>query len=146
MDGEAAAWGGYAVPTGGPVFGATMPGPTDTKVDPATRTQLEALAARLPEGPRAVAAARPSRAHAAVRATTLIDCGRRTDRRIAGLWIMGGLGSRGFCVAPLWRARRSRNYGAAVAPARALASRLTPNAKGPCATMRHDRTLHPLTQ
>lgn len=96
------AWGGYAVPTGeGLLFGATHDrDDTGTDVRAAdTERNRAALAARFPDladrvGPR------PLMSRAAVRATTpdrLPYAGRLDD----GLYVLGGLGSRGFCLAPL---------------------------------------------
>ena len=105
VDGEAIAWGGYAVPTGsGLLFGATHDrGRTDVEVDPADGARnLATLAARLPEMAARIGAVGPSQARAAVRATTpdrLPVAGQSLGK--PGLWILGGLGSRGFCVAPL---------------------------------------------
>ena len=99
------AWGGYATPTGsGLLFGATHDrdqtdgGPSDE----AGARNLAMVAARLPRLAARIAAAGPARARTAVRATT-------PDRLplagavpgCQGLFALGGLGSRGFCVAPL---------------------------------------------
>lgn len=97
------AWGGYRVPTGeGFLFGATHDG---GRVDTAasaedTARNLATLSARLPE----TAVLMPGTMHsrAAIRATTpdrLPLAGAVPDR--PGLYVLGGLGSRGFCVAPL---------------------------------------------
>jgi tRNA 5-methylaminomethyl-2-thiouridine biosynthesis bifunctional protein len=99
------AWGGYAVPTeGGLLFGAThdrgeISGAATAE---ASARNLATVAARLPELAAHIAAAGPSTARAAIRATT-------PDRLplagavpgAPGLFVLGGLGSRGFCVAPL---------------------------------------------
>ena len=97
------AWGGYAVPMGqGVLFGATHDrGDTDTapREDDSARN-LATLEARLPELAKRIAAAGPVQNRAAVRATTpdrLPVAGALDD----GLYVLGGLGSRGFCVAPL---------------------------------------------
>ena len=99
------AWGGYAVPTAtGLLFGATHDrgeidgGPSDE----ATARNLTTVATRLPQLAARIAAAGPTEARTAVRATT-------PDRLplagpipgAEGLFLLGGLGSRGFCVAPL---------------------------------------------
>ncbi|MDP1913234.1 tRNA (5-methylaminomethyl-2-thiouridine)(34)-methyltransferase MnmD [Brevundimonas sp.] len=99
------AWGGYAAPTGsGLLFGATHDraeidgGPSDE----AGARNLATVAARLPRLAARIAAAGPGQARTAVRATT-------PDRLplsgavpgAEGLFVLGGLGSRGFCVAPL---------------------------------------------
>lgn len=98
------AWGGYAVPTGdGLLFGAThdrgktalAPG------DEASARNLATLDAALPELAGRVEAAGPSQRRTAVRATTpdrLPMVGALTS---SGLYALTGLGSRGFCVAPL---------------------------------------------
>lgn len=97
------AWGGYRVPIGrGILFGATHDrGRTDTATSTEdTARNLATLTLRLPRARQDLPAAIHSRA--AVRATT-------PDRLpLAGavpgtenLYVLGGLGSRGFCVAPL---------------------------------------------
>ena len=99
---SAAAWGGYAAPTGsGVLFGATHQrgdvslGPSDAE----SAQNLETLRARLPRlAERAEAGER--RRRVAVRATTrdrLPIAGRRPD----GVYALTGLGSRGLCIAPL---------------------------------------------
>lgn len=99
------AWGGYAVPTeGGLLFGATHDrGETSVAVTAeASARNLATVAARLPELAARIAAAGPSKARAAIRATTpdrLPLAGAAPDA--PGLFVLGGLGSRGFCVAPL---------------------------------------------
>ncbi|WGM46251.1 tRNA 5-methylaminomethyl-2-thiouridine biosynthesis bifunctional protein MnmC [Brevundimonas sp. NIBR10] len=101
----AVAWGGYAVPTtDGLLFGATHDrDDVGTDVRPAdTERNLQTLAARLPRLAQVVGTAGPIQARAAVRATTrdrLPVCGALSDQ--PGLYVLGGLGSRGFCVAPL---------------------------------------------
>ncbi len=96
------AWGGYAVPTGsGLLFGATHErGETDPVVsDEATATNLQTLATRLPA--LAGQVGRTQR-RAGIRATTpdrLPLAGAIPGR--PGLYVLGGLGSRGFCHAPL---------------------------------------------
>lgn len=98
------AWGGYAAPTGeGLLFGATHErGETRVETsDAASARNLATLAERLPGLARTIEAA-PRNARAAMRATT-------PDRLpLAGavegapnLFVLGGLGSRGFCAAPL---------------------------------------------
>ena len=100
----AVAWGGYAAPTeSGFLYGATH---DRDDVDATIRAEdsrrnLDTLAARLP-GLAASVAGRPAFARAAVRATTrdrLPVCGPLPGQE--GLLVIGGLGSRGFCVAPL---------------------------------------------
>jgi tRNA 5-methylaminomethyl-2-thiouridine biosynthesis bifunctional protein len=99
------AWGGYAVPTGsGLLFGATHDrGETagDATAEASDRN-LATVAARLPALADRIAAAGPSAARTAVRATTpdrLPLAGAMPGA--PGLFLLGGLGSRGFCVAPL---------------------------------------------
>ena len=100
----AIAWGGYAAPTPtGVLYGATHDrDDVDTDVRPAdSRRNLETLSARLPALAAALAE-RSYRSHAAVRATTrdrLPVCG--PVPACEGVYIIGGLGSRGFCVSPL---------------------------------------------
>lgn len=106
IDGVAApavAWGGYVAPTGtGLLFGAThdrADTATDLRAGDSDRN-LQTLAARLPRLAQTIdPTAIPGRA--AIRATTrdrLPVCGPVEDR--PGLFVLGGLGSRGFCVAP----------------------------------------------
>lgn len=96
------AWGGYAIPTGsGLLFGATHErGRTDPvpSVEASARNR-ETLAGALPDLTSRLADL-PSQARVAVRATTpdrLPVAGALED----GLYVLGGLGSRGFCAAPL---------------------------------------------
>lgn len=99
------AWGGYAAPTGsGLLFGATHDrgetegGPSEE----AGARNLATVAARLPQLAARIAAAGEASARSAVRATTpdrLPLAGAVPGR--ADLFVLGGLGSRGFCVAPL---------------------------------------------
>ena len=102
LSAPAVAWGGYVAPTrSGVAFGAThdrdrddtAPHPDDDERNTAT------LAAALPELARKLSG-RPLRSWAGVRATTadrLPLAGRSDD----GLYVLGGLGSRGFTWAPL---------------------------------------------
>ena len=97
------AWGGYATPTAnGLLFGATHErGAMAAEVDAAsTARNLQTLGARLPQLAARVAAAEQSRSRAAVRATTP-DRLPLAGALAPGLFILGGLGSRGFCAAPL---------------------------------------------
>jgi tRNA 5-methylaminomethyl-2-thiouridine biosynthesis bifunctional protein len=103
VTGPPTAWGGYAAPTAtGLLFGATHDrGETTLETDARSTTRnLETLGARLPRLAKRVAGAGPTRSRAAVRATT-------PDRLpVAGeiapdLFVLTGLGSRGFCAAPL---------------------------------------------
>lgn len=101
---NAMAWGGYVAPTGtGFLFGATHDrGDTGTEVRPADQERnLAALAARLP-GLAAGIAPDAVRSRAATRATTrdrLPVAGALPGQ--PGLFVLGGLGSRGFCLAPV---------------------------------------------
>ncbi|MGZ9114493.1 MAG: FAD-dependent 5-carboxymethylaminomethyl-2-thiouridine(34) oxidoreductase MnmC [Brevundimonas sp.] len=99
------AWGGYAVPTGGGfLFGATHDRgevTTEVRADDSVRNRT-ALAARLPALAARLEAAEPGQARAAVRATTpdrLPLAGAVPGR--PALFVLAGLGSRGFCAAPL---------------------------------------------
>lgn len=100
----ALAWGGYAVPTAaGMLWGATHDrGVTDLAPDDdASARNLAQLRSRLPQLAKRVTD-RAVRRRTAVRATTpdrLPICGQAPGR--PGLFVLGGLGSRGFCVAPL---------------------------------------------
>jgi tRNA 5-methylaminomethyl-2-thiouridine biosynthesis bifunctional protein len=97
-----AAWGGYTTPTRtGLLFGATHDrgvATIETSAESSARN-LATLTARLPE-----LAARISRgrmhSRAAVRATTP-DRLPLAGPVASGLYVLGGLGSRGFCAAPL---------------------------------------------
>jgi tRNA 5-methylaminomethyl-2-thiouridine biosynthesis bifunctional protein len=100
----ALAWGGYVAPTTtGFLFGATHDrNRTDTTVrSEDTARNLASLAARLPALAARIDPA-TVQSRAALRATTrdrLPVAGAVPDH--AGLFILGGLGSRGFCLAPL---------------------------------------------
>ncbi|GAA0639715.1 FAD-dependent 5-carboxymethylaminomethyl-2-thiouridine(34) oxidoreductase MnmC [Brevundimonas lenta] len=97
------AWGGYAAPTAeGLLFGATHDRGQAAPIVSAEAgaKNLAAVSARLPALAARIAAAGPSQARVAVRATTpdrLPLAGALGD----GLFVLGGLGSRGFCAAPL---------------------------------------------
>lgn len=99
----ATAWGGYLAPTDeGFLFGATHDrGDVAVDVrDSDSARNLETLRARLPDAAEA-AEAGPRGRRAAIRATTpdrLPLCG---PLDAPGLYVLGGLGSRGFCLAPL---------------------------------------------
>ena len=103
VTGSPVAWGGYATPTAtGLLFGATHDrGDTTIGTDAASTTRnLQTLDARLPQLAARVAAAGPPVSRAAIRATTpnrLPLAGALAP----GLFVLGGLGSRGFCAAPL---------------------------------------------
>jgi len=97
------AWGGYAAPTGrGMLYGATHERGIDAPEasDAASARNRATLAAALPERAAGVEQAPVHGRRVAVRATTpdrLPLCGAWEDR----LHVLTGLGSRGFCVAPL---------------------------------------------
>ncbi len=100
----ATAWGGYVAPTTtGFLYGATHDRgdlATDVRASDTLRNRAT-LAARLPERARRVADDE-GLSRAAVRATTpdrLPICGSVDGQ--PGLWVLTGLGSRGFCLAPL---------------------------------------------
>lgn len=100
--GPAAAWGGYAAPTAsGVLFGAThRRGDIDlTPRDAESETNRATLAGRLPQLAARVGQAE-GRRRVAIRATTA-DRLPVAGTLEAGLYMLGGLGSRGFCVAPL---------------------------------------------
>lgn len=103
VTGGAVAWGGYAVPTGeGLLYGATHDrGVTAPEVsEAASRRNLETVAGRLPGLAARIAGADATQARVAVRATTpdrLPLAGALGE----GLFILGGMGSRGFCASPL---------------------------------------------
>lgn len=100
----ATAWGGYVAPTrDGFLFGATHDrGETTTEVRAGdTIRNLTTLAARFPDLAAGIDPATVT-SRAAIRATTrdrLPACGAVPDQ--PGLFLLGGLGSRGFCLAPL---------------------------------------------
>ena len=102
---QAAAWGGYVLPTrDGLLFGATHDRddvatdlrPADHERNRATlATALPQLAGRLAD--------RPVDGRASVRATTAdhLPLAGAAPGAAYGLFLLGGLGSRGFCLAPL---------------------------------------------
>lgn len=105
--GSAAAWGAYAIPLrrGGALFGAShLRGDADDDVRGVeTAANLQALEARRPALADRIRAL-PSgglQSRAAVRATTAdhLPLAGETDR--PGLYVLGGLGGRGFSLAPL---------------------------------------------
>ena len=99
----AVAWGGYAVPTAeGLLFGATHDRDrTDVNADDAdTARNLATLGTRLPALASRVGAAGTGGRRAAIRATTrdrLPAAGPLGPR----VFVLGGLGSRGFAMAPV---------------------------------------------
>lgn len=99
-----AAWGGYTVPTGtGLLFGATHDrGQTHLAPNAeASARNLSALAAALPALAARAEAAGPVQNRKAVRATTPDRLPVAGELDQPGLYALTGLGSRGFCVAPL---------------------------------------------
>ena len=125
-----AAWGGYATPTGtGLLFGATHDrGVATSETTPeASARNLAVLAARLPGRAARVAAMGPTHSRAAVRATTP-DRLPLAGPIAPGLFILGGLGSRGFCAAPLLAEHVAAAAVGAPSPLPAtLAARVDPN-------------------
>jgi tRNA 5-methylaminomethyl-2-thiouridine biosynthesis bifunctional protein len=104
---HAVAWGGYACPMdmdglGGVLFGATHDrGRTDLDVSAEDHARnLKTLAEGLP-ALAAEAGGRALQGRAAVRATTFDRMPVAGALGEAGLYLLGGLGSRGFCTAPL---------------------------------------------
>ena len=104
---QAVAWGGYACPMDmdgvrGVLFGATHDrGRTDVEVSPEDHARnLRTLAEGLPDL-AAEAEDRPLHGRAAVRATTFDRMPVAGALDEPGLFVLGGLGSRGFCTAPL---------------------------------------------
>ena len=100
-----AAFGAYAIPTrDGVLFGATHDrGDLGTDAREADdRRNLQALAKGLP-GLAAQLADAPLRGRAAVRATTAdhLPLAGAVPGSPDGLFVLGGLGGRGFCLAPL---------------------------------------------
>ena len=97
------AWGGYASPTpDGLLFGATHER-DETRVETtaaASARNLRTLETRLPGLAERVADAGELRSRAAIRATTP-DRLPIAGQLAPGLFALTGLGSRGFCVAPL---------------------------------------------
>lgn len=103
VSGPPVAWGGYASPTAaGLLFGATHErGETAVEVSAeGTHANLRTLAARLPHLAARIAAAGPTGRRVAIRATTP-DRLPLAGELAPGLFALTGLGSRGFCVAPL---------------------------------------------
>ncbi|MFZ3007192.1 MAG: FAD-dependent oxidoreductase, partial [Phenylobacterium sp.] len=102
---HAAAWGGYVLPTrGGLLFGATHDRDdvaTDLREVDHDRNR-GALAAALPQLARRLES-HPLEGRASVRATTRdrLPLAGAAPEAEAGLFLLGGLGSRGFCLAPL---------------------------------------------
>lgn len=132
------AWGGYAAPTpSGLLFGATHDRDRtdcDPRPEDSARNR-QTLCARLPDlAARMDGAVGHSRA--AVRATTpdrLPLAGRIDD----GLFVLTGLGSRGFCLAPLLGEHVAAMVSATPSPLpRAFAERLRPDRHMPLRNQR----------
>lgn len=103
VSGPPVAWGGYASPTpDGLLFGATHErGETAVETTAAASARnVQTLVARLPGLAGRVAGAGKPRSRAAIRATTP-DRLPVAGELAPGLFALTGLGSRGFCVAPL---------------------------------------------
>jgi len=97
-----AAFGGYVAPTrSGLLFGATHDrGRTDTDLDPDDhRRNLASLAKGLPRLAESLGEG-PFQGRASIRATSA-DHLPVAGQLAAGTFVLGGLGSRGFCTAPL---------------------------------------------
>ncbi len=127
----AAAWGGYVVPTrNGLLFGATH-GKGETAEDPRAeddRRNLETLARIRPALAGQLATARLD-GRAGVRVTTpdrLPVCGALAP----GLWVLGGLGSRGFAFAPLLAEHLAAEIVGAASPLTAEAAALVDPGRG----------------
>lgn len=124
-----AAWGGYAIPTpSGVLFGATHErGETEAVVSQAASAKnLATLNARLP-GLASRLATSAMNARAAIRATTP-DRLPLAGRIAPGLFVLGGLGSRGFSLAPLLGEHVAALAADAASPLpRELAQRLRPD-------------------
>jgi tRNA 5-methylaminomethyl-2-thiouridine biosynthesis bifunctional protein len=100
---RARAWGGYAIPMDGAVlFGATHDrGRTDLGVSGEDHARnLKTLAEALPDLAERAAAV-PLEGRASIRATTFDRMPAAGPLDAAGVYLLGGLGSRGFCTAPL---------------------------------------------
>ena len=100
---HARAWGGYACPMdGGILFGATHDrGRTDTDtLAEDHRRNLKTLSEALP-ALALEAQDLPLQGRAAIRATTFDRLPVAGPLEAPGLYLLGGLGSRGFCTAPL---------------------------------------------
>ena len=126
----ATAWGGYVAPTGaGFLFGATHDREdVGTEVRPLdTERNRSVLAGRMPSLAARIEDVQ-TQARAAVRATTadrLPVCGALGVGQ--GLYVLGGLGSRGFCVAPLLGEHLAAEIVGVASPLpAAFATRLTP--------------------
>ena len=107
FDGQAAAWGAYAIPTreGGVLFGASHRRGDRSRELRAEETvaNLEMLATRRPGLAERVHGLTPGalRSRAGVRAATADHLPLAGAWGIEGLHVLGGLGGRGFTLAPL---------------------------------------------
>lgn len=130
LEGGPVAWGGYAVPTGeGLLFGATHdrgvtePAPSDE----GSARNLATVESRLPELAARITAAGSTVSRTAVRATTpdRLPLAGALDE---GLYVLGGMGSRGFCASPLLAEHVAALATGAPSPlARDLAARVSPS-------------------
>ena len=128
LDGEAAAWGGYVIPTRkGLLCGAThQRGDADRRARSADDADnLESLARVRPALARRVGLA-PLGHRASVRTSTP-DHMPLTGEAAPGLWLLTGFGGRGFTLAPLLAEQVAAGITGAPRPlARDLARRLDP--------------------
>lgn len=127
----AAVFGAYAIPTrDGVLIGATHDR-GETALEPRLedrRRNLEAVASALPELARRLATA-PLADWCAIRATTsdYLPLAGRVSGAPPGLWVLTGLGSRGFCLAPLLAEHLAAEIAGAPTPLpRALADLVDP--------------------
>jgi tRNA 5-methylaminomethyl-2-thiouridine biosynthesis bifunctional protein len=99
---QAAAWGGYVIPTrDGLLFGATHDrGRSDTEVVPEDHLRNLRTLAQARPGLAAILETAPLEGRAALRASTP-DRGPIAGELAPGLWVLTGLGGRGFTLAPL---------------------------------------------
>jgi tRNA 5-methylaminomethyl-2-thiouridine biosynthesis bifunctional protein len=102
VEAEATAFGGYAIPMrGGVLFGATHDRDvTDTDVREEDNARNLALVAKGLPDLAAQLSGLPLEARASIRATTP-DRLPLAGSVAEGLWVLSGLGSKGFCAAPL---------------------------------------------
>ncbi|MBV9994601.1 MAG: tRNA (5-methylaminomethyl-2-thiouridine)(34)-methyltransferase MnmD [Caulobacteraceae bacterium] len=125
LQAPAAAWGSYVAPiAGGAMFGSTHDR-GDRQADRRSeddRRNLAELGAKLP-ALAARAAVRPIEARASVRAATP-DSLPLAGTVAPGLWVLGGLGSRGFSFAPLLAEHVAAQALAAPSPLPASSARL----------------------
>jgi len=102
---QAAAWGGYVLPTrDGLLFGATHDrDDAGTELRPADHERNRATLAQALPNLAARLAGKDLEGRASVRATTAdrLPLAGAAPGAEAGLFLLGGFGSRGFCLAPL---------------------------------------------